>query len=53
MQKVDGPNETRRGKSLGGGWGGKLWLSETEVQGKFTIGGRVGGLTWNALTCAT
>ena len=38
MQKGDRPNETRRGKSLGGG--GELWLSETEVQGKFTIGGR-------------
>ena len=31
---------------------GELWLSETEVKGKFTIGGR-GRLTWNALTCAT
>ena len=29
MQKGDGPNETRRGKSLGGG---KVWLSETDVQ---------------------
>ena len=32
---------------------GELWLSETEVKGKFTIGGRGGGLTCNALTCAT
>ena len=39
MQKGDGPNETRRGKSLGG----KLWLSETEVQSKFKIGGGGGG----------
>ena len=47
MQKGDGPNETRRGKSLGGE--GKLWLSETEEQGKFTIGGRGGiwlGMRW-------
>ena len=43
MQKGDGPNETRRGKSLAGG-GGKLWLSETELQGKFTIGWRGEGL---------
>ena len=33
--------------------GGKLWLSETEVQGKFKMGGGGGGLTWNALKCAT
>ena len=43
-------------KFLGGG-GGKLWLSETEVQGKFKMGGGGGGggggLTWNALKCAT
>ena len=38
-------------KFLGGG--GKLWLSETEVQGKFKMGGGGGGLTWNALKCAT
>ena len=36
-----------------GGRGGKLWLSETEVQGKFKMGGGGGGLTWNALKCAT
>ena len=35
------------------GGGGKLWLSETEVQGKFKMGGGGGGLTWNALKCAT
>ena len=38
-------------KFLGGG--GKLWLSETEVQGKFKMGGGGEGLTWNALKCAT
>ena len=42
MQKGDGPNEARRGKSLGGGGGWKVWLSETEVQGKFTIEGQGG-----------
>ena len=31
------------------GGGGKLWLSETEVQGKFKMGGGGGDLTWNAL----
>ena len=36
------------------GGAGKLWLSETEVQGKFKMGGGGGGgdLTWNALKCA-
>ena len=33
--------------------GGELWLSETEVQGKFKMGGGGGGLTWNALKCGT
>ena len=33
--------------------GGELWLSETEVQGKFKMGGGGEGLTWNALKCAT
>ena len=38
IQKEDGPNEAgRRGKSLGSG--GELWLSETELRGKLTIGG--------------
>ena len=32
---------------------GKLWLYETELRGKFTIGGRAGRLNSNALTCAT
>ena len=33
---------------------GKLWLSETELRGKFTIGGGGGGgLTSNALTSTT
>ena len=36
------------GASLWGG-GGELWLSETEVQGKFKMGGGGGDLTWNAL----
>ena len=39
IQKGDGPNETG-GVNL---QGGELWLSETEVQGKFTIEGRAGG----------
>ena len=30
----------RNSSQVSGGGGGGLWLSETEVQGKFTIGGR-------------
>ena len=39
----------RNSSQVSGGGGGKLWLSETEVQGKFKMGGGGGGLTWNAV----